>query len=506
MLMAMKLIDKWLDRRTMYQVVIGVLGVWALIALVAAAAGYLPYTPFDLLAAAAVVAVVSGASHYACAYLTKAPANIGSTVITAFILWFILEPSVELVPLIGLAAASLVAVASKYALAYRNLHVLNPAAVAAVVAGVAGFSFVNWWIGAPIMAVFVLIGGLLIVAKIKRFLLVGVTFLVTTVIFVGLAYLDGYLSVSVLQTYVLSTPILFFIMVMVTEPLSTPAGNRAQILYGAFIGVCYHFAFAVGPVFNSPELTLVMANLLAYPFSLRSRLSLALTEIKTVARNTLEFSFKPHHSFTFKPGQYLEWALPHQKPDARGTRRYFTIASAPSESDVKLTVRVSEPGSSFKAALQNMQPGDVIHATARNGEFVLPDTVAEEKFLFISGGIGVTPFRSQVKALLDSETKTDAVHFYCNKQAADIAYQDLFASAESVGVRTVHVLSDPDEGWEGETGFIDSAMLKRQVPDYAERKAYISGPPGMVGAYRRLLKENGVPARNIITDYFPGLA
>ena len=502
----MKFIEQQLDRHTMYQVVIAILGVWALIALVASAAGYLPYTPFDLLAAAAVVAIVSGVSHYAFAYLTKAPANIGSTVITAFILWFILEPSVETAPLLGLAAASLVAIASKYVIAYRHLHILNPAALAAVVAGVVGFSFVNWWIGAPVMALFVLIGGLLIAAKIRRFLLVGTTFFVATACFVLLAHSDGYLSVEVLKTYILSTPILFFILVMVTEPLSTPAGNKAQILYGAFIGFCYHAAFAVGPVFNSPELTLVIANLLAYPFSLRSRLSLVLEEVKTVAKNTLEFSFSSKYPFTFLPGQYLEWALPHPSPDARGTRRYFTIASAPSEEQVKLTVRTSEEGSTFKTALQAMKPGDTIHATARNGEFVLPKDLTDQKFLFISGGIGVTPFRSQVKSLIDTETKTDAVHFYCNKQEDDIAYHDLFNEAESVGVRTIDVLSDAGESWGGETGFIDLEMLKRHAPNFIDRKAYISGPPGMVGAYSKLLKENGVPARNIITDYFPGLA
>jgi len=70
----------------------------------------------------------------------------------------------------------------------------------------------------------------------------------------------------------------------------------------------------------------------------------------------------------------------------------------------------------------------------------------------------------------------------------------------------VNVLDDVPQGWKGEQGYITEEMLEKHVPDVAERTVYISGPPGMVGAYSTLFKKVGVPAGNIHTDYFPGLA
>jgi ferredoxin-NADP reductase len=57
-----------------------------------------------------------------------------------------------------------------------------------------------------------------------------------------------------------------------------------------------------------------------------------------------------------------------------------------------------------------------------------------------------------------------------------------------------------------ENGFITSEMLARRTPDYRERTWYVSGPPGMVNAYKKLLAQSGVPKRHIYTDFFPGLA
>ena len=62
----------------------------------------------------------------------------------------------------------------------------------------------------------------------------------------------------------------------------------------------------------------------------------------------------------FEPGQYLRYFLDHPDPDERGTSRYFTIASGPSEGFIMLTTRLSEPGSSFKRALRRLPDGAVI--------------------------------------------------------------------------------------------------------------------------------------------------
>ncbi|MEZ4200614.1 MAG: FAD-dependent oxidoreductase, partial [Candidatus Paceibacterota bacterium] len=225
----------------------------------------------------------------------------------------------------------------------------------------------------------------------------------------------------------------------------------------------------------------------------------------TIAHNTIELCFEVPRRLRFTSGQYLEWTLPHKDRDARGIRRYFTIASAPEETELKIGVRVAEEGSSFKRTLQNLKTGDHIYATARAGDFVLSEK-SDTKYLFVAGGIGITPFVSHVRHTLATDAQFDAVLLYCNKTEQDIAYHELFTEAASSGLVTHHILSEPTEAWSGLRGFITEAMLKEQVADYQGRVCYISGPPAMVGAYTTLLRKLGVPAQNIKVDYFPGLA
>ena len=55
-------------------------------------------------------------------------------------------------------------------------------------------------------------------------------------------------------------------------------------------------------------------------------------------------------------------------------------------------------------------------------------------------------------------------------------------------------------------GFIDAALIQREVPDFKERTFYISGPRAMVLRFRSVLKELGVAHSRIREDYFPGFA
>ena len=55
-------------------------------------------------------------------------------------------------------------------------------------------------------------------------------------------------------------------------------------------------------------------------------------------------------------------------------------------------------------------------------------------------------------------------------------------------------------------GMIDGALIQREIPDYKDRIFYISGPHGMVEAFKKTLHDMGVPRRKIKADYFPGFA
>jgi ferredoxin-NADP reductase len=132
-----------------------------------------------------------------------------------------------------------------------------------------------------------------------------------------------------------------------------------------------------------------------------------------------------------------------------------------------------------------------------------------KKLVFVAGGIGITPFRSMVKHLIDSGGERDIILFYMIADPSEISYSDLFAQAAKHGLRLVPVLStsggaNPPTSWTGKTGYLTADLINAEVPDYLERTFYMSGPSAMVANYTTLLKTMKVPASSIKKDYFSG--
>ena len=500
-------IQKWLDRTTMYRVVLYVLSAYVLVALGLSFADLIYFSVDKILYSLAVMMAAGLVVHYACAWMWKAPANVESTIITVLILFLIFDPKNTAVGLGTLALVTAISVISKYLFALRKLHLVNPVVFAAVFVSLVGLAGATWWVGNPAMIAAVAVGGLLITAKIRRWELVLSAIASALFVYLALAVVRGNLSFDVVQTFFLSWPIVFFATVMVTEPLSTPAGTKNHIMYGALVGAISSVPFHFGPVYSSPEMALLLGNLAFYPTTLRARLVLTLKEIKTIARDTYEYVFTTRRPVHFRAGQYLEWTMPHEDSDRRGIRRYFTIASSPTERDIKLGLKIPLDHSTFKEELSRMQPGDIMYATSLDGDFVLPRDLDAQPLVFIAGGIGITPFRSMVKYLIDTHAQAEVTLFNCNNTQADIPWTELWQEAErAFGMKTIDVLQNPQEHWSGEQGYITREMLERYIGDITDARYYISGPPAMVNAYKKLLSESGVPSSQVVTDFFPGLA
>jgi ferredoxin-NADP reductase len=128
----------------------------------------------------------------------------------------------------------------------------------------------------------------------------------------------------------------------------------------------------------------------------------------------------------------------------------------------------------------------------------------------MAGGIGITPFRSMLRDLLDRKEARPITLLYSNKTASEIVYADVLEEArQQLGITTVYTLTDessvPPE-WQGEIGRFDAEMIAKTVPDYCERTFYLSGPRSLVVGFEEVLRGVGVPKRRIRTDFFPGYA
>lgn len=504
-------VDNFLNRITMYRLVLYYLIILLAIAVLLSFFGLLSYSPYGLLFSALVLTGVAWVTNKLFASVFRVAANVESVYITALILALIITPpqSTALFAKFGfLVWAAIWAVAAKFILARRGKHFFNPAAFAVALTSFTIIQSASWWIGNSQMMIFALIGGLLVVRKLQRFDLVlsylAVAF--ATITATSFASSNVYTIVS---RALLHSPMLFFASIMLTEPLTTPPTRRWRIIYGAVVGFLFAPAIHIGPIYSTPELALLAGNIFSYAVSPKYRYMLTLKNKNRIGNDIYDFVFRSNWSMKFRPGQYLEWTLGHAKPDTRGNRRYFTLASSPTERDVHLGVKFYQNSSTFKRTMLAMRPGSQISASQLSGDFTLPKDPSE-KLVLIAGGIGITPFRSMLKYLVDRGEKRPIILFYSNKKPSEIAYSDIFAEAGTqLGIKTVYTLTDARQApadWPGYIGHFDPRIIAAEVPDWRERTFYLSGPRGMVMAFEKTLKQMGVTRLRIKTDFFPGFA
>jgi len=505
-----KFIDDFLNQVTMYRLLVyylsGLLGV----AFVVSLFGNLGFSAVALLASTAILLAACWSINRAFAFIFKTPVNHESSIITALILALLITPKLGQYDLLFLLAASGLAMASKYVLTIKDVHIFNPAAIAVVLTAMGPRQNASWWIGTAVMLPFVLIGGLLVVRKIRReamvFSYLAVT-LLATALFAVFGHSSGW---GALKEALLTSPALFLGFVMLTEPLTSPGTKGKQVLFGAFVGLLLPPQVHVGSLYTSPEIALVAGNIFAYLIDPRVRIFPKLQQKLKITASSADFVFTSDRKLRYRPGQYMEWTLPHSNIDNRGNRRYFTLASSPTESTLRLGAKFYSPSSSYKKAMLAMTEGAPIVAAQVAGDFVLPRG-RKQKLTFIAGGIGVTPFRSMVKYLTDINQQRDITMLYTVSNATEIAYADVFEQARrQLNIATTYVLTKPslDRALQPNqaAGYVDAELLRRTTPDYLERRFYISGSHQMVADVQEMLMKLGVPHRHIKADYFPGYA
>ncbi len=502
----MKYIDRFLDRVTMYRLLlyylVGLLGV----AMIFSALGTLSYSPYAIAGSAVFAVGVAFSVNYVFAKIWQTPTNWESSILTGLILALIISPPASPSNLLFIGAASALAMASKYILAIRNKHIFNPAAIAVVLTAFGSQETASWWVGGAALMPFVLIGGLLLVRKIRRTKMVAV-FIGTAVIATTLAAIAiGHDVVSTWQNILLHSSLFFLAFVMLTEPLTSPTTKTKRYLYAGLVGLLFVPYIHFESIYSTPELALVVGNLFAFLITPMVKVKAAVGRRLYYGSSTESIELVPERPFKYQAGQYMEITLPHPRADKRGLRRYLTIASSPTERNLQIGVRYYNPGSTLKVALRTLTAPLVIGQVG--GDFVLPKD-SNQKLAFIAGGIGITPFRSMIKYVADTGDKRSIVLLYGERSADDIVYADIFEAArKTANVRTTYVVSSPTTISSSYVlnGQINNNVIQSQIPDYVERIFYVSGPQPMVRAMKETLMTMGVPRRNVKVDYFSGYA
>ena len=196
------------------------------------------------------------------------------------------------------------------------------------------------------------------------------------------------------------------------------------------------------------------------------------------------------------------------------------LLSSPTEDFIMISTRIRD--TPYKKRLSSLEENTtIVKVRGPEGKFTLHEDYSRSA-VFLSGGIGVTPFRSMIKYATDKQLPVKIIMFDSNRNQNNILYKKEFnecarmnknlkvvysITEEEGGEEQQAQTSSPSIAWNGERGRIDKAMLTRYLSDKDIKDSifYICGPPGMVKAMQNLIQnELQIQKENIKTEEFTG--
>jgi ferredoxin-NADP reductase len=236
-------------------------------------------------------------------------------------------------------------------------------------------------------------------------------------------------------------------------------------------------------------------------------LTVTLRRREAVASGTVACYFERPPDFVFKGGQFVEITLidPPQTDEA-GNTRTLSIASGPQDPDLVVATRLRD--TAFKRSLASLPVGAGVRLEGPFGSFTLHRNAAKPA-VFLAGGIGITPFIGMLRQLVADDARHEVYLFYANHRPKDAAFLDQLQAMAVANpaihfIPTMTTMTGSDEAWDGETGFVDRAMLAAHLPSVQGPIYYIAGPPAMVTASRSMLLAASVDEDDIRTEEFGG--
>ena len=171
-----------------------------------------------------------------------------------------------------------------------------------------------------------------------------------------------------------------------------------------------------------------------------------------------------------------------------------------------ITTRIRD--TPYKKRLSLLEEGTIVKVRRPQGKFILHEDYSKPA-VFLSGGIGVTPFRSMMKYATDRQLPIKIVMFDSNRNQENTLFKKEFDEYVNINrnLKTVYTITEEGEQkqgsqntissptrqqWTGERGRIDKTMLTKHLTDDEIKNSifYTCGPPGMIKAKQKLLEEN----------------
>ena len=206
-----------------------------------------------------------------------------------------------------------------------------------------------------------------------------------------------------------------------------------------------------------------------------------------------------HEGFRFHPGQFA-WIKVGDTPYTLEEHPYSFASSA--EESTRLSFGVKALGD-FSERLQGIEPGTTVYVDGPHGAFSV-DRGQAPGYVFIAGGVGITPMMSFLHTLADRGDPRPILLIYSTNEEEELAYSDEIEKLkERLDLETVFVLEEPPHDWAAEEGRVTGELLDRRLPkERFTRRFFICGPGPMMAAVQEELLKDGVPQSHIHLEKF----
>jgi ferredoxin-NADP reductase len=202
-------------------------------------------------------------------------------------------------------------------------------------------------------------------------------------------------------------------------------------------------------------------------------------------------------------GQHVDLRLTAE--DGYQAERSYSIASAPEDSELVLTVARVDDGEVSPYLVDELVPGDELEIRGPIGGYFAWEDRMPGPVLLVGGGSGVVPLRSMLRHHVTSHSAVQTRLFYSVRSPEDVIYRDELADLaenEAIDVRLAYTRSS-SPGWDGLKGRIDAAVLgELRWSSSPTALTYICGPNGFVEFVSQSLVALGQSPAQIKTERF----
>jgi ferredoxin-NADP reductase len=202
-------------------------------------------------------------------------------------------------------------------------------------------------------------------------------------------------------------------------------------------------------------------------------------------------------------GQHVDVRLTAE--DGYQAQRSYSIASAPEDSDLMLTVERLEDGEVSSYLVGELRRGDELELRGPIGGYFVWERSLGGPLLLLAGGSGIVPFRSMLRHRATGEQATVARLLYSARSLSEVIYrEELERLAADQGAEISFTLTrESPDGWTGYRGRIDQALLEQFAFAPDERPLiYVCGPSAFVETAAESLVKSGHDPRIVRTERF----